>query len=74
MASKGMAETKNWLALANGIQRDDRDKWMISFGYASEGMTGTNNWLASANGSEGMTGTNEWLALANCIRRDDWDK
>ena len=58
MASKGMAETKNWLALANGIQRDDRDKWMISFGYASEGMTGTNNWLVSANG----------------IQRDDRDK
>jgi hypothetical protein len=50
MASEGMAGTNELLASTNGIRRDDRDKWMISFGYASEGMTGTNNWLASANG------------------------
>jgi len=32
MASEGMAGTNNWLASANDIQMDDRDKQMISFG------------------------------------------
>jgi hypothetical protein len=50
MASEGMARTNNWLASANGIRRDGRDKRMISFGYASEGMAETNKWLASTNG------------------------
>jgi len=32
MTSEGMTVTNEWLALANGIQMDGRDKWMISFG------------------------------------------
>ena len=32
MASEWMAGMKDWLASANGIQMDDQDKWMISFG------------------------------------------
>jgi hypothetical protein len=31
MASERMTETNEWLASANGIQMDDRDKWLISF-------------------------------------------
>jgi len=31
-ASEGITGTNNWLASANGIQRDDRDKRMINFG------------------------------------------
>jgi hypothetical protein len=32
MASEWMAGKNGWLALANGIRRDDQDKWLISFG------------------------------------------
>jgi len=32
MAFEGMIGTNNWLASANGIQRNDQDKQMISFG------------------------------------------
>jgi DUF1009 family protein len=32
MALEGMAGTNNWLASANDIRKDDRDKRMISFG------------------------------------------
>ena len=32
MASEGMPGTNEWLALADGIWIDDRDKQLISFG------------------------------------------
>jgi hypothetical protein len=32
MAFEGMAGINEWLVLANGIQMDDQNKWMISFG------------------------------------------
>jgi hypothetical protein len=52
MASEWMTGTNDWLASANGIQKDDRDKW--------EWMTMTNDWLASANGIR-IDDKNEWL-------------
>ena len=48
-----------WLVLANGIRMDDRDKWLISFGWwHSKGMAGVSEQLTSTNDV-----LKEWLDL-----------
>ena len=70
MASEWMTGTNEWLVLANGIRMDDRDKWMISFGYGIW-MDDQDKQLISFGWwhSKGMAGVSEQLTSTNDVLR-----
>jgi hypothetical protein len=65
IASEGMIGTNNWLALANGFRMDDRDKWMISFGWwHSKGLAGVSERLTLTNDAlRGWPDLRLWLIV-----------